>query len=317
MGRFIVVRKTGILLLMILTLSGCIQREDQEVLIERETPVQLEPGPLDNGEVNEMETPDPAIPSEPGGEVDVDRLSQVFGFADENGRRLLVSGSEDISKETLSGMTQAIGEKGSLISVVYEGWQEGDDANTGRDTTPNFSHLPGHIFAVTEGVAQPNATYYFFQSEQIPLDSLLPITFDGQVELDSDLGEQIEKEKGRDIHQLWRLATLGGEAELDLALFRPDGPDHLFCIILKQGDNLAVLDFPATTEDSYSVWRVDDQGEIAPHHFTFLFAARTSEQGILIGMEWHGTEGMNTLLLHGTEKRLVKLETRYGRYTSP
>ncbi|MBW4838227.1 MAG: hypothetical protein KZY74_02455 [Paenibacillaceae bacterium] len=214
-------------------------------------------------------------------------------------------------------MTQAIGEQGNLISVVYEGWQEGDDTNNGRDTSPNFSHLPGHIYAVTEGSAQPNTTYYLFQRKQIPLDSLLPIKTDGQVVTDSDLGEQIENEKGRTLQQLWRLADLGGEAELYLALFRPDGPDYLFCMILRQGESLAVLDFPATTKDAYSVWRVDDLGEIAPHHFTYLFAARTSEPGVLVGMEWHGAEGMNSLLLHGTEDRLTQLETRYGRYTSP
>lgn len=313
-------RKTGLFLLIILTLSGCFQTEDQEIPLDREAPVQQDTGSIDNGEVNGKESEEPtgaADSIEPAGEVDIKRLGQVFGFADENGKRLLVNGSEDISKEALSGMTQAIGELGSLISVVYEGWQEGDDTNNGRDTAPNFSHLPGHIYTVTEGSAQPNATDYLFQREQIPLDSLLPIMTDGQVVTDSDLGEQIAKEKGRALQQLWRLAALGGEAELYLALFRPDGPDHLFCMILKQGESLAVLDFPATTEDTYSVWRVDDQGEIAPHHFTYLFAARTSEPGILIGMEWHGTEGINSLLLHGTENRLTQLETRYGRYTSP
>lgn len=308
--------KIGVVLLMMLTVTGCFQRDDQEVGFDKETPVQLEPGQNVNEGVKDDEGKGVEA-DEPAGEVDVSRLGQAFGFADENGRRLLVGASEELSEDTLSGIIRAIGENGSLISVAYEAWQEGDDTSTGRDTSPNFPHLPGHIFAVTEGTAQPNATYYFFREEEVPLESLLPITTDGRAITDSDLARQIEKEKDRELQQLWRLADVGGEAEFYLALFRPEGPNHLFCLILKQDETLAALDFPATTEDPYSVWRVDDQGEVAPDHFSSLFAAKTTGPGILLGMEWHGSEGSNALLLHGTGDRLTRIETRYGRYMSP
>lgn len=314
-------RKAGVFLLMMLTVSGCFQRDDQEIAFDRETPVQLEPGQNVNKEGKDVEGKGDEAkgvePAEPAGEVDVSRLGQAFGFADENGRRLLVGASEELSKDTLPGITRAIGENGSLLSVAYEAWQEGDDASNGRDTSPNLAHLPGHLFAVTEGTAQPNATYYLFREEEVPLESLLPITIDGQTITDSDLARQIENEKDRELQQLWRLADVGGKADLYLALFRPDGPNHLFCLILEQEDTLAVLDFPATTEDSYSVWRMDDQGEIAPDHFSYLFAARTNAPGILLGMEWLGTEGSNALVLHGMGDRMSQIETRYGRYMSP
>lgn len=301
---------------MLLTVSGCFQREDPEVSFDEEAPVQLEPGQSVNEEGKDEEGKGVEA-AEPAEEIDVSLLGQAFGFADGNGLRLLVGASEELSEDTLPGITRAIGEKGSLISVAYEGWQEGDAANTGRDTAPNFPHLPGHLFTVTEGTAQPNATYYFFREEELPLESLLPITTDGRTITDMDLTQRIENEKGRELQQLWRLADVGGEADFYLALFRPDGPNYLFCLILKQDETLAFLDFPATTEDPYSVWRVDDQGEIAPDHFTYLFAARTSGPGVLLGMEWHGAEGINALLLQGTGDRLTRLETRYGRYISP
>ncbi|MNH90501.1 hypothetical protein D3C73_430430 [compost metagenome] len=68
--------------------------------------------------------------------------------------------------------------------------------------------------------------------------------------------------------------------------------------------------------DPNSTWRVDDGGEVTPDMFSFLFAAST-KNGLLLGMEWAGPEGKNAFFLNQTDKALVELEIKGGRYMSP
>ncbi|EES71944.1 hypothetical protein POTG_03461 [Paenibacillus sp. oral taxon 786 str. D14] len=264
-----------------------------------------------NGEGQLSSTP--VLPAE----VDPDQLKGIFGFADETGSRIIVAGEEEGQQEQLAQITHAIGENGVVLPVTYDTWQRGDGAGSGRDTSYNFAHLSGDIFTVTEGTAQPNATYYLFQPQDIPLDSLLNVVTDGRSVMDEPLREKLESEKDRTIRQLWSLVEVGSDAKLYLALFQPDGKNQLFSFVLVRDHGVVVLDYPAVAEDTNSVWRVDDQGEVTPEMFSFLFAAQTTGKGILIGLEWYGAEGINVLFLHGEKDRLIELETRYGRYTAP
>ncbi|MDU4696881.1 MAG: hypothetical protein E6Y08_13775 [Paenibacillus sp.] len=298
-------------LLMILALAGCDQGQEpvaqEGVGVEQPTRTEQE---------NNAEGAPPLTTALPV-EVDPGKLQGVFGFADETGSRLIVTGEVEGQRENLDQITHAVGENGVILSVTHEMWQEGDDAGSGRDTSYNFAHLSGDLFTVTEGIAEPNATYYLFQPQEIPLNSLLEVALDGQPVVDENLRERLESAKDRDIRQLWRLAEIGTDAELYLALFHPDGKEHLFSFVLVRNQSEVVLDYPATVEDTNSVWRVDDQGEVIPEMFSFLFAARTTGQGIFIAMEWYGAEGINVLFLRSSEDRFIELETRYGRYTAP
>lgn len=259
----------------------------------------------------------PSLPEGRPAEADPSQLNGLFGFADETGSRFIVTGEEERQQEQLDRITHALGENRILLSVSYDTWQEGDDAGSRRDTSYNFAHLTGDLFTVSSGTAQPNATYYLFSTEEVPLNSLLEVALDGQPVVDENLRDRLESQKNLGIRQLWHLAGIGEDADLYLVLFQPEGNKHLFSFVLTQGQREVVLDYPATVEDPSSVWRVDDQGEVNPETFSFLFAARTTGQGMLVAMEWYGSEGMNVLFLQGTEDRLIELEIRHGRYTAP
>ncbi|QQZ59420.1 hypothetical protein JI735_22565 [Paenibacillus sonchi] len=61
-----------------------------------------------------------------------------------------------------------------------------------------------------------------------------------------------------------------------------------------------------TRDDEFSVWRVDDGGEITSGMFSLLFAARTAN-GVALGVNWRGAEGVNSF--SSPAKRRVQ---RYG-----
>ncbi|MGG6311081.1 hypothetical protein [Paenibacillus macerans] len=310
-------KSRSLFLLLVVLLTGCFQdpgspvgsgmKAEQQVINaeDRETESQVD---------SEQETLEP---HEKGGEADLAKLEMIFGFTDETGRRLIATGIENTQKDLLSQFAYAIGENGNVISVKYENWQEGDDAGTGRDLSNNFDHLAGHVFSVTEGKAQQNETYYFFHELAMPLGSLLGITTDGQPVKDETLWRKIETDKDRKLQKLLHLADIAGDNDLYLAHFERTGNEHMFSLILNREQGVSYLDFPKVAEDTNGVWRVDDQGEVDQNTFSFLFAAKSSEKGILLGMEWNGAEGINTLFLHGDGEHLTQLETRYGRYTSP
>lgn len=66
------------------------------------------------------------------------------------------------------------------------------------------------------------------------------------------------------------------------------------------------MDYPAVIQgDEYSVWRVDDGGEVMPEMFSILFAAETLN-GPLLGLNWWGSEGVNTFFLKKKEICLRK-----------
>jgi hypothetical protein len=91
----------------------------------------------------------------------------------------------------------------------------------------------------------------------------------------------------------------------------------LFSLVMQDKDVLNFMDYPAVIQgDEYSVWRVDDGGEVRPEMFSILFAAETSE-GPLFGMNWWGAEGVNTFFLHKEGDSFKEMDIQYGRYTSP
>ncbi|MNC03441.1 hypothetical protein D3C75_508480 [compost metagenome] len=91
----------------------------------------------------------------------------------------------------------------------------------------------------------------------------------------------------------------------------------LFSLVLEDKVGLTFMDYPAVIQgDEYSVWRVDDGGEVIPEMFSILFAAETAE-GSLLGMEWWGAEGVNTFFLKKEGDVFKEMDIQYGRYTSP
>ncbi|MNI97403.1 hypothetical protein D3C73_1560490 [compost metagenome] len=91
----------------------------------------------------------------------------------------------------------------------------------------------------------------------------------------------------------------------------------LFSLVLREGNELSFMDYPAEIkDDAYSVWRVDDGGEVTPDMFSLLFAAKTAN-GLALGLEWWGAEGVNSFFLLQQGAGIKEMDIQYGRYTSP
>ncbi|WP_151734864.1 hypothetical protein [Paenibacillus tengchongensis] len=248
-------------------------------------------------------------------------LAPVFGFADAAGTRILVPQPEEDHAEGLKRLDTAIGSSGRTLSVKLEQWQPGTGNSNGRDLALNLANIPGYLFIVDGGGAVPDDTYALVDSSAFSLEALLPIRpsgMDGErLDAEDSTARSIAAAKGRDIHAAWKLADLGEDRTFYLVQFVRQDKDMLFSLALQAGEDLIFMDYSAVIQDNeYSVWRVDDGGEVHPQMFSLLFAARTPD-GILLAVNWRGAEGINSFLLKQEGTVFKELEAGYSRYTSP
>lgn len=253
--------------------------------------------------------------------TDPAKLQSVFGFADEAGSHILVTREADGSGEQMKSLNTAIGNGGQVLPVKFEKWQPGSANSNGRELANNIANLPGYLFTVVDGAAEPDETYYMADSAVLPLDSLLAVQPAGAENPPLTAGDSVRKSianaKQREIQAAWKLAGLSPDRELYLVQFVRQDKDMLFSLVLLEDGSLSFMDYPAVIQDDeYSVWRVDDGGEMRPEMFSLLFAAQTAD-GLLLGLNWWGAEGVNSFFLSQTGKSFKELDIQYGRYTSP
>lgn len=271
---------------------------------------------------------DPPLPPSPPATLDPASLNASFGFADSTGKRILAAGEDDSKLAEMKSLNRAVGQGGQLLTVRFEKWQHGTANSNGRDLANNFANLSGYVFTVEEGSrAASDETYYLADSAVFAPGSLLTVepAADKSQQLGADhpVRKEIFARKQRKIQSIWKLADLSassdpsGELHLYLVQFARQDKNMLFSLVLQKNAELSFTDFPAVIqEDEYSVWRVDDGGEILPEMFSLLFAARTVT-GVAIGINWWGAEGVNSFFLLHQGTDLMEMDVRYNRYTSP
>lgn len=253
--------------------------------------------------------------------LDPAKLAPVFGFADETGDYILITREDEGNDARMKSLDTAIGNGGQVLKVKLERWQTGSGDSNGRELANNIPNLSGYLFKVDGSKAEPDKTYYLADSATFPKSALLEVhpadPAGPQLAASDPLRERIAGLKKREIHTAWKLAALGGDSQLYLVQFAREGQSMLFSLILEQGGKLTFMDYPAETENGeYSVWRVDDGGEATPEMFSVLFAAQTAD-GLLLGLNWRGAEGVNTFFLSQQGEVFKGLDIEYGRYTSP
>lgn len=254
--------------------------------------------------------------------ADIDKLSTLFGFTNSDGSQIIVTGQNAGLEASMPDYGKMIGEGGKTYSVKFVKWQKGSEQSNGRDTANNFANLEGYIFDVINGKAAGNETYYVVNEQDFDLKSLIKISSpeqtmtDEELETEETLKDNISLMKDRGVTDMWSLADIGSDQKLYLVKFENKDKNRLFSIVLFTGDDFLFQDYPAIAEDDFSVWRVDDGGEVSPDMFPLLFAAET-RQGLLLGLSWWGSEGLNTFFLAENEGNLEELEISYGRYTAP
>ncbi|CAH1215191.1 hypothetical protein PAECIP111893_03890 [Paenibacillus plantiphilus] len=248
--------------------------------------------------------------------LDSAKLTDVFGFADAEGKHLIVTGLESSRLDDVSKLNKAIGENGKVLYLSFMRWQEEGEASNGRQMAHNFDNLAGFIFAIEEGTATGDETYYLFDGNEVSMNAFVPIVKPSSSDVAEEMKSAIVKAKNRAIMNIWHVADMGENAGLYVAQFEKQDKDMLFSIVLKRDDKLVFKDYPAVMEDGTSVWRVDDGGEVIPDMFNFLFAANTGD-GLVIGVEWWAPEGAISFLLQENGDIFTESEFGYSRYTSP
>ena len=113
--------------------------------------------------------------------LDTEKLKTNFGFADAEGRNILVTGHEKGLDQEMAQFNEAIGDQGNVLKVKFNKWQDGTENSNGREMAHNFVNLAGYLFTVEEASATPDETYYLTDQTDFEVDALLPIeSFEGQ-----------------------------------------------------------------------------------------------------------------------------------------
>ncbi|WP_052092015.1 hypothetical protein NYE80_13935 [Paenibacillus sp. FSL H7-0357] len=277
--------------------------------------------PLVNGTDGGTTSNPPASASASKEYMETARLHTTFGFADAEGKHILMTREDDSEMEQMKSLNTAVGNNGQILTLTFEKWQAGSENSNGRESANNFANLQGVVYAVDEGGATPDETYYLADSAEFKLKSLLEIQpaaeGSGQLTADDPLRKSISAAKQREIKAAWKLADLPPDRGLYLVQFVRQNKNMLFSLVVVDGGKLKFMDYPAVVqEDEYSVWRVDDGGEVLPEMFSLLFAAETTD-GLLLGLNWWGAEGINSFFLSQDGDTFIELDIQYGRYTSP
>lgn len=248
----------------------------------------------------------------------------TFGFANLDGSKLLVDYPQE-QELKWSQLNIAVGHKGQRLKIKLKEKQKEVEGSNGRQTAYNFDNLPGLVYEVVEGKAEPNETYFIVKGSALTERMLVELKSINKEKVTTNMKYEIGKLKKRAVKNVWPLENVKGFGKLYLVEFKPKGNNMLASIALKTTNGWVFKDYPAKFNDN-SAWRIDDGGEITPDMFTFTFAARTS-QGFVIGVQWMGAEGESTTFLEftkmikgkkGKKAKLTELNNvRYGRYMMP
>lgn len=221
----------------------------------------------------------------------------------------------------MESLNTAIGNGGQVLAVKFEKQQTGSEDSNGRELANNFANLSGYLYTVESGAAKADETYYLVDSSSFPPAALVDLQPADPAAPQLAAGDPVRKSiaavKHRELQSAWKLADLAPDRELYLVQFTRQDKDMLFSLVLNENGKLSFIDYPAVIEnDEYSVWRVDDGGEMRPEMFSLLFAAQSAD-GLLLGLNWWGAEGVNSFFLLQQGNTFKELEIQYGRYTSP
>lgn len=236
-----------------------------------------------------------------------------LGFADSTGTRVIVTARDTAGDP---GFLWAVLPSGETVALSYCERAAGTDGNNYRDVASNFDNLPGAVYRVAEDPLAADETCPLATSGFLSGRTPLAV---GPLDM-SPLGEaevqRIEAARDMDLDRSWRLADIGGEAEVWLGVFEPGDSTIVASMILCRGGDLFFEDYVgAVSEDMQSVWRVDDGGRFGAEYFEIIAAFGTAE-GIELIRTWIGAEGENAAWLRPEGGKLVPGLTGY-RYQSP
>jgi hypothetical protein len=295
-------RGIPIMIVFVILLSGC-ARKAEESLVSPAYSETLTAAPSSKQSKE--------VPAQLGENM----LTNTFGFADNEGKFIVTIEPPTVNSDSVEEMNKAIGDDGQVLFIKYVKHQLKTDQDNGRQTANNFNHVEGDLFEVVEGTASPDGSYYLVNDRMFNIQSLLKIRPVEPQDPPALIKDEIMKARNRTIDHSWLIAEVGEESQIFLVQYERQEDRMLACLVVKAGDKWIFMDYPANY-DEISTWRVDDQGEISPDMFSFLFAAR-SASGIILGVKWMGAEGEDINVIKQSASRFVETDIGSGRYMSP
>ncbi len=118
---------------------------------------------------------------------------------------------------------------------------------------------------------------------------------------------KIEMKKKRRLLNLWRIAKFGDDGQVFVAMFRPNGKDHLGTIVVKQKERFMFSDYAAVfSMDGESIWRINDGGTFSAASFVLDGVKKSPEGQLNFSFSWKGDATINQFNLVDDGGILVK-----------
>jgi len=255
-------------------------------------------------------------------EVEFKSLENVFGFADESGKRLITIPVENGDK--IYGPEEfnvAVGNNGELAEIRFVGRQDANDMDNGRQNMYNFDNMAGYIYEVTDGSLNKDKSYLLTKDTILNKNSLVELKPAKDTEsdteyykkADADTIKRIESIKDRKIIENDLISETAEGEKICLFVFERVEDDMLASIAYIKGDEVVFMDYPAKY-DEMSTWRVDAGDR--PGLFEVLFLAN-SDEGLLLGLTWAAPEGEGVFVLKEENGVFQETGLKGGRYCAP
>ena len=293
-------KKIGVLIIVVLLFSILVGCSNAEIQTEAETP---------NGDIVEQTEENTKQET-----IEFKRLENVFGFADESGKRLITIPNENGDKLADPGTFDlALGNNGQMLDIRFAKRQEANSLDNYRQSMYNFDNMAGYIYEVIEGDFIPNKAYLLTKASVVDNSTLIGLKPAKAAEADTDTIKKVEAIKSRKITKSSLLSETIDNAKICIFVFERQADDMLASIAYIKDDKVVFKDYPAKY-DEMSTWRVDSGDE--PGLFEVLFLA-DSDEGLLLGLTWAAPEGENDFVLKESNGVFEETALSVGRYWSP
>lgn len=267
-----------------------------------------------------VQAPKPEKGAETPAEVKLGELENVFGIADESGKRLITLPGE-APVEHPEEFDIAVGNNGEIAELAFAKQQAANDKDNGRQTMYNFDNMAGNIYEVKNGELVQNQTYLLTKKATMDKNTLIGLqdTQDRSSQMpaykkvDGATIQKVEAVKERKIVQSSLLAETAEGAKICLFVFERRAEDMLASIAYIKEDEIVFKDYPAVYNES-GTWRVDAGDD--PGWMEVMFLAQ-SDEGLLLGMSWGAPEGEVTFILKAVNGVFEETGLGSGRYWSP
>jgi len=311
-----------------------------------------EPAPVDaivpvaeEPEPEEVAPPEPVEPEKSAWEMRFETWPMAFGFANEEGSRLIhpfYDYDEPDETETENNavidsnlydeeyepenypagagfdpdmFSLAIGTYSEIWPIYFSKWQDETRGNNGRENANNFENLPGFVFAQKEWKLTDNKTYLMTGMDTL-IDSMLAIFPPGGWKgntpaMADETVASIEKYMNRGVVWAKSLAVTMDGGQVGIVLFERQDNDMLFSIVYMDERKSLFWNNPAEYDET-STWRADAGEE--PGRFEPLLLARFQE-GLLLILTWRAPEGETVVVLYEEGGRFVQADDLFfARY---